>query len=213
MKIVIIDDDPIVCQSLKMIIEKGSKEEIQVLATGKNGKEAIELFQKMKPDMLLLDIQMDEMSGLEACEIILKKDPQAKIIFLTTFLDEDYIATALRLGAKGYLMKSDVAHILPALYAVKEGHRVYGDEIIKILPTMMEEEPREAFQELTEKEWELVEEIAQGKSNKEIAKELFLSEGTVRNYLSVILDKLGLRDRTQLVVRYYKSKNSGGLQK
>lgn len=110
MRIILVDDDPIVCQSLRTIIELSARQEgledVHVVATGQNGNEAINLYQREKPDILLLDIQMSGLDGLSAAKVILQDDPAARILFLTTFFDEEYILKALRLGAKGYLMKS-----------------------------------------------------------------------------------------------------------
>lgn len=211
-RIVIVDDDPIVCQSLSLIAESQSKKEglpIRVVARGNDGKEAVSLYEAQRPDLLLMDIRMKDMDGLEACRLIREKDPEAKVLFLTTFLDDDYIIQALRLGARGYLVKSDVRGLLPAIYAIQEGSRVFGDAIAEKIPDLINRVPnrleqRPFFHDLTEKEWELVEMVAQGKNNKEMAQALFLSEGTIRNYLSIILEKLDLRDRTQLAVAYYK---------
>ena len=115
MRIAIVDDDALVCESLSTIAVQGSLQQgtdlIEVLAVGNNGLEAIEIYEKYQPDILLLDIQMPEMNGLEAAKIILEKYPKAKILFLTTFLDEEYIIQALRMGAKGYLMKSSVGSV------------------------------------------------------------------------------------------------------
>ena len=209
MRIIIIDDDPLVCQSLKTIIEAGSKqgsgEEIEVITMGENGEEAVAFYEKERPDIILLDIRMDKIDGLEAGKVILEKDPEAKILYLTTFLDGDYIVEALRIGAKGYLMKSGYESIVTALYAIQEGQRVFGDEIIEKIPGMIKQEKTKTIPELTKREMDLVERVAEGMNNKEIAEELFLSEGTVRNYLSIILEKLQLRDRTQLAIFYYKN--------
>lgn len=214
LKIIIVDDDPIVSQSLSIIAEKQSrkdKEEIKVVATGHDGQEAVDLYEKYRPDLLLLDIRMKEMDGLTACRLIRESHPEAQILFLTTFLDDDYIIQALRLGARGYLVKSDVKGLLPAIYAIHEGARVFGDAIAEKIPDFITSLPQDLskrpfFQELTDKEWALTAMVAQGKNNQEIANALFLSEGTVRNYLSIILDKLHLRDRTQLAIAYYKEK-------
>lgn len=209
MRIIIIGDDPLVCQSLKTIIEAGSKqgsgEEIEVITMGENGEEPVAFYEKERPDIILLDIRMDKMDGLEAGKVILEKDPEAKILYLTTFLDGDYIVEALRIGAKGYLMKSGYESIVTALYAIQEGQRVFGDEIIEKIPGMIKQEKTKTIPELTKREMDLVERVAEGMNNKEIAEELFLSEGTVRNYLSIILEKLQLRDRTQLAIFYYKN--------
>ena len=207
MKIVIVDDDSLVAVSLKTIIEAGG--DIEVLATGKSGTEAVELYRSLKPDILLMDIRMEGMTGLVAGREILKEDPAARILFLTTFNDDEYIRTALAIGAKGYIIKQDFDGILPALRAVQEGQTVFGDQVVDRLPDMLAPKEKSfSFEDydLTVQEAEIVECVAEGLSNKEIAEKLFLSEGTVRNYISTILSKLGLRDRTNLAIFYYRNK-------
>jgi len=205
MRIVIVDDDSIVLMSLKTIIEAGG---IQVLATGKSGAEAVELYEKYQPDILLSDIRMEGMDGIMAAGMVLEKYPEARVLFLTTFSDDEYVVNALKCGAKGYILKQDFEGIVPALQAVYSGQSVFGGEIVNKLPSIQTTETKaDKFAEkgITEKEFEIIELVARGLSNREIAEQLFLSEGTVRNYLSNILDKLELRDRTQLVVKYYRS--------
>ena len=149
---------------------------------------------------------MQGVSGLEAAEEILKRYEDAKILLLTTFSDDEYIVKALRIGAKGYLLKQDYASILPALRAVCSGQTVFGAEIVSKIPDLIRNEDGfdYAAHGINEREKEIIRLIANGYSNKEIAAEMYLSEGTVRNYLSSILDKLHLRDRTQVAVFYYK---------
>ena len=204
MKIVIVDDDCLVSEALKTILEVN--EDVQVLATGMDGRDAVKLFGEYKPDVLLMDIRMKNMSGLEASAEILKADPDANILLLTTFLDDEYIVKALRLGAKGYLLKQDYTSILPALRAVHSGQTVFGQEIVSKIPDLIQKKEEFDYNsyEINNREKEIIRLIAEGYSNKEIAAELYLSEGTVRNYLSSILDKLQLRDRTQVAVFYYK---------
>lgn len=203
MNILIVDDDKLVALSLKTILESTGR--IKVMAMGENGKEAIRLYEEYKPDVLLMDIRMDKMTGLEAGEIILKKDCAAKILYLTTFSDDEYIVKALNIGAKGYILKQDFEGIAPALEAVMGGQNVFGEKVISKLPVLMNNKPVFDYAEynINEKEQEIIKLIADGLSNKEIASKLFLSEGTIRNYLSEILEKLNLRDRTQLAVFYY----------
>ena len=203
MKIVVIDDDRLVALSLKTILENTGK--IEIAAIGTSGEEGIALYEEHHPDVLLMDIRMQGMSGLEAGEKILAKDKDAKILYLTTFSDDEYIVKAFRLGAKGYILKQDFNGIEPALNAVMNGQRVFGDTVMDRLPELMSEkkEPDYAKYGLTDKEWDIVKLIAKGLSNKEIAAEMYLGEGTVRNYLSQILEKLELRDRTQVAVFYY----------
>lgn len=201
MRVVIVDDDQLVALSLKTILE--ANEEISVVGTGNDGTEAVVLYEKERPDILLMDIQMKPMSGL-AAEQILKTDRDAKILFLTTFSDDEYIVKALDLGTKGYILKQDFEGILPALQAVQRGQSVFGGEIVSRIPVLMQSKSEfdYAFYDIGEKEREIIALVGKGKSNREIADELFLSEGTVRNYISTILEKLSLRDRTQLAVFY-----------
>lgn len=202
MKVVVVDDDQLVAISLKTILE--SDPQVTVAATGNDGKDAVALYESEHPDVLLLDIQMKEMSGLEAAEQILEKDPATKILFLTTFSDDEYIIKALNLGAKGYILKQDFEGLLPALLAVEQGQSVFGGEVVNKLPVLMQTKNSFDYSgyDIGEKEQEIIALVGAGKSNREIAEELFLSEGTVRNYISQILEKLSLRDRTQLAVFY-----------
>jgi len=203
MNIIVIDDDKLVALSLKTILESTGK--VKVAAMGENGQQAIELYESCRPDVILMDIRMDGMTGIEAGETILKKFPDARILYLTTFSDDEYIVKALNMGAKGYILKQDFDGIAPALEAVMRGQSVFGEKIITKLPELMV--PKEAFDfaahGISDKEREVMELVAKGLSNKEISGQLFLSEGTVRNYISSLLDKLALRDRTQLAVYYY----------
>ena len=155
-----------------------------------------------------MDIRMSEMSGLEAAEHLLAEDPSRKILLLTTFSDDEYIIKALNLGVKGYILKQNFESIVPALSAVHNGQTVFGDAITTKLPELLRTPDSPSFSpesyDITEKEWEIIVKVADGLNNKEIASALYLSEGTVRNYLSAILEKLNLRDRTQLAVFYYR---------
>ena len=198
MNIIIVDDDKLVSLSLKTILEASG--EVNVCAIGNCGEEALSLYPKFKPDILL-------MSGLTAGKQILETYPDAKILFLTTFSDDEYIVRALRMGAKGYLLKQNFESILPALQAVQKGQTVFGEEITDKIPDLINKTTAQrdfAKYGITEKEYAIIEQVANGLNNKEIAETLYLSEGTVRNYLSSILEKLELRDRTQLAIFYYR---------
>lgn len=206
MNVLIVDDDFLVSGALKMILE--ADPDITVPATGNDGFEAITLYRKHCPDLLLMDIRMQNMNGLDAASVILKEYPDAKILLLTTFSDDEYIVKALNLGCKGYLLKQDYTSIVPAIKAVCSGQTVFGGEIMAKIPGLLQKKDGfdYASYDISERELSIITLVAQGFSNKEISEELYLSEGTVRNYLSTILEKLELRDRTQLAVFYYQHK-------
>ena len=206
MRSTVVDDDPMIVMALKTIL--GAEREVQICGSGNSGAEAVTLYEEHRPDVLLMDIRMEGMSGLEASEEILKRHPEAKVLLLTTFLDDEYIVRAIRAGARGYLLKQDYASILPALRAVQSGQTVFGSEIMTRIPELFQRKGGSGVRaaELTEREAELISLVAEGLSNREIAGRMYLGEGTVRNYLSNILDKLGLRDRTQLAVWYYRGR-------
>lgn len=207
MKIVIVDDDKLAAISLKTILE--TEPEIEVIAMGNNGFEAVSLYDAYEPDVLLMDIRMENCSGLEAGEMILKSHPDAKILLLTTFSDDEYIIRALKIGAKGYILKQAFESIASAIIAVYNGQNVFGDAVMEKIPSLLHTNtatPKNINKfGITEKEIDIIRLVADGKNNKEIANLLFLSEGTIRNYISVILEKLELRDRTQLACFYYKN--------
>ena len=207
MRVIVVDDDAIVVRSLSTIL--GAEPDIEVAGTGTSGEEAVSLFSACEPDVVLMDIQMPGGDGLSAAEKILAADPAARVVFLTTFSDDDYIVRALRLGARGYLIKQDVATIAPALRSVMAGQSVLEGEVLARAAALsadcvrpQREEPE--MRGLTEREREVVRAIADGMSNAEVAEALYMSEGTVRNHISAILAKLGLRNRTQIAVYYYR---------
>jgi len=204
MRVLVVDDDKLVCASLQTIIEAAP--EIQVAGIGHSGDEAIELYTEFKPDILLMDIRMQPMDGLTAGATILSQDQSAKILFLTTFADDEYIISALKIGARGYLLKQDYASIVPSLMAVNAGQSVFGEDIVARIPALINNSPPDLGRfDITEKETQIIALIADGLSNREISGRLFLSEGTIRNSISVILDKLRLKSRTQLAIFYYKN--------
>lgn len=206
MRVLIIDDDKLVCLSLKTILE--AQNDIEIVGCGFNGEDAVNLYDKLNPDILLMDIRMEGITGIDAAETILQKHNDAKILFLTTFSDDEYIVKALKIGTKGYIIKQDFECIAPSLRTVFTGQNVFGDNIISKIPSLLDNSDKRDFSvfDITEKELNVIELVADGLSNKEIANALFLSEGTVRNSITTILQKLNLRDRTQLAIFYYKNK-------
>ncbi|CCQ96224.1 Response regulator receiver domain protein [[Clostridium] ultunense Esp] len=201
MNIIIIDDDPLVVESLKTIIDANG---IEILAVGYDGHQAVELYDKHRPDLILMDIRMEKLNGIDATEKILKIDPKAKILLITTFQDDEYIGAALSLGCKGYILKQNIKGIIPAINAIYSGNLVFDSKIVSNIKKYSKKDNIDI--ELTDREFDILLLVAEGLNNREIAEKLFLSEGTIRNYISNMLDKLSLRDRTQLAIYYYKMK-------
>ena len=208
-RVVVVDDDAFVAASLATILS--AEPDVDVVACGENGEDAVRLYDAHEPDVLLMDIQMPGMDGLAAAERILTARPSARIVFLTTFSDDEYIVRALRLGARGYLIKQEVATIAPALRSVMSGQNVLGEEVVGRVGKLMGSHAASTGQRgaqsdglLTEREQAVVSLVAEGLDNKEIAAQLYLSDGTVRNHISTILQKLGCKKRTQLAVWYYR---------
>ncbi len=198
-KTILIDDDFLVLQALETILSAQSH--IEVVGMGSNGAEAIQLYEQHQPDLVLMDIRMEPTSGIDAASHILQDYPEAKILFLTTFQDDEYITKALAIGCKGYLLKQHIKGIIPAIEAVMNHQIVYDSTIDMPVKKLVQ---RKTSKLLNERENELLYLIAEGYNNKEIAEKMYLSEGTIRNYLSLLLEKLNLRDRTQLAIYYYK---------
>lgn len=207
-QVMIADDDPLVAGALKVILEQSAEEtdKIEVLRVCSSGRQAMEMCSKEKYDVILMDIRMDDMNGLEAAEQILAAFPATRIIFLTTFLDDAYINKALKVGARGYILKQDCASLPQVVRSVYGGQVVFAGKVVEKLPDVMNQ--KESFNyekyDLTQKEQEVIVLVADGLSNKEIAERMYLGEGTVRNMVSTILSKLELRDRTQLACFYYQ---------
>ncbi|HJG48112.1 MAG TPA: response regulator transcription factor [Facklamia tabacinasalis] len=199
--VMIIDDDPIVVESLSLIIENGGYE---VIVIGYSAEEAIANYSIYKPDITLLDIRMQEKSGIDAASTILSEFPQAKILLVTTFEDSDFIQAALQLGCKGYILKQNIKSILPAIEAVLNNQTVLDNTIVNNVAQSVSQSNQEILSELTPRELDIYQAVAEGLNNKEIAEKFYLSEGTIRNYISQLLLKLELRDRTQLAISYYK---------
>lgn len=200
MNVIIIDDDPLVVNSLKTIVSASG---IDVLATGFDGIQAVELYKKNKPDLMLMDIRMEKMDGIKATKEILDFEPNANILLITTFQDDEYIAAALSLGCKGYILKQNIGGIIPAINAVFSGNMVFDSKIVSNIKSIPK---KDLDLGLSDRELDILNLVAEGLNNREISEKLYLGEGTVRNYISNMLDKLDLRDRTQLAIYFYKHK-------
>ena len=198
MKILLVDDDKLITESLEIILTKD--EDFSIVGHCENGQEAVNFVKQNDCDLILMDIRMPVMDGIEACVHIKQEKPSIKIIMLTTFRDFRHIHQALHAGANGYLLKSDdVDKQIETIKHVFNGQAIISEDALK-------EFTRKKMSEvLTERENSCMELIAHGYANKEIAKRLYIGEGTVRNVISVILDKLALRDRTQIAIYYWQT--------
>lgn len=212
MRVVIADDDAVITSSLEIVL--GAQPDIEVVGLAADGAEAARLAFELAPDVVLLDIQMPGTDGLAAAERILAVPTPPHVVFLTTFSDDEYIVRALALGAAGYLIKQDVGGVAPALRAVMAGRSVLEGEVLERAVALGApssergaEEPDLAamFPQLTAREREVVRLVAEGLDNREVAAAAYMGEGTVRNHISQILAKLGLRNRTQIAVAYWRA--------
>lgn len=207
-KILIADDQELIRDSLRIVLS-GNPDFL--VNTAANGIEVVRAVRRDKPDVILMDIRMPEMDGVQCTQIIKENYPEIKIIILTTFDDDEYIFSALKHGASGYLLKGISAdRLIEAIHKVYHGNAMINEDIagkvLKMFSQMAKENAavitvdEDYIREITESEWKVIGLVSKGLSNKEIAAELFLTEGSVRNYLSSVLKKLDLRDRTQLAI-------------
>lgn len=206
LKVLIVDDDALIRDSLKIIL--GLENDIQVIGTACNGQEAFELCKGDVPDIVLMDIRMPVMDGVLGTKLIKSNFKDVKVMILTTFKDDEYIKEAVKNGAEGYILKNQSSDsIVGSLRTVAKGNTVFHREVADTLSSMLREESRKdpgAFG-ITEREFEILKFIGEGLSNREISAKLYLSDGTVRNYVTGLLEKLELRDRTQLAIFYLKN--------
>jgi len=204
MNLLIVDDDALIRKSLSLNLSK--EEDINVVGLAADGGEAIKLCDELKPDILLMDIRMPGIDGIAATRLIKQRHPNIRIMMLTTFDDKPNIQQALTAGADGYLIKTDKISGIPAkLRIIMQGDGVLGADVLKKLANPQ----NPALNQLTPREQDITRLVAQGLTNKEIAAQLFLSEGTVRNNIVVIMEKLGVTNRTQLGITYYSSNPKG----
>ena len=207
-KVAMVDDQPLLLQGLSMMI--GTQSDLEVIWTASNGREAVFKSTAVQPDVILMDLRMPEMTGVEATAAIKADYPEVKIIILTTFMEDEEIFESLKLGASGYLLKDATPETLfNAIRKAMSGGTIIeplvASKLVKHLKGSGESSKNQILEKLTSREVEIARGIAQGQSNREIAELLFVSEGTVKNHLTSILEKLELRDRTQLAILFVKN--------
>ncbi|SFD03642.1 DNA-binding response regulator, NarL/FixJ family, contains REC and HTH domains [Bacillus sp. 491mf] len=202
-KVLIADDNSFIREGMKIILS--TYEEFEVLETVNDGQEALDYCKKHDVDIALLDVRMPNMNGVEATKFICEQT-KTKPLILTTFDDDEYILEAVKNGAKGYLLKNnDPERIRDALKSVYHGHTVMQDVVLDKIKSNLQENKEELKIDkslFTERELSIIAHIAKGFSNKEISKQLFISEGTIANYITSILNKTGLEHRTQIAIYY-----------
>ena len=215
-KIMIADDQQLIRESLKIILD--SDPDFEVVKVVGSGQEVLDTLEIEKIDVILMDVRMPNMSGVDCTRIVKTKYPNIKVIILTTFDDDEYIYDALKYGASGYLLKGcSLEELSLAIHNVLSGGACFNPNVAGKVAQFFSEmansnvdvsfENENTDVELSDTEWKIIAQIGHGYSNKEIAQKLGFSEGTIRNYLSVILDKLSLRDRTQLAIWYVSRGN------
>lgn len=192
-RIVIAEDQGMLLGAMKSLLSM--EDDMEVVGLAKNGEEAIELVESLNPDVCIMDIEMPAKTGLDAAEHL--KGHDCKIIILTTFARPGYFERARKAGVRGYLLKdSPIEELVNSIRVIMDGRRIYAPELVDFVYEDDSENP------LTERESQVLELVAEGKTTKEIAAELFLSAGTVRNYISTILDKLGVGNRIEAIQRF-----------
>lgn len=200
-KVLLAEDQVMVRQGLKMMIE--TDEDIRVTGEADNGKEAVKLCEKQLFDVAILDIRMPVMDGIEAAKILRTRFSHIKVLILTTFDDNEYVMDALKLGVSGYMLKNgDTASLIRSIKSALSGGLSLEDQVAsKVMPILLQnQEERQIDPTLTPRERAILKCIGEGLNNKEVAERLGLSVGTVKNQTSHVLDKLELRDRTQLAI-------------
>jgi DNA-binding NarL/FixJ family response regulator len=209
-RILIVDDQALVRGGLRMILD--AQPDLEVIGEATDGHEALKQARELAPDLVLMDVRMPELDGLETTRRLLGRDPSPKVVVLTTFDLDDYVYEAIRAGASGFLLKSAPPQQLVAgIRTVMAGDALLAPEITRrLLDRFVARPPRRAgippdFAELSERELEVLRLIADGRSNAEIATDLFLSEATVKTHVTHILTKLRLRDRVQAVALAYRT--------
>jgi DNA-binding NarL/FixJ family response regulator len=202
-RVLVADDHAIFRHGLNALLD--SEPGIELVGEAASGREAVEISATLAPDVVLMDLQMPDINGIEATRRILQTNPRVGIVVLTMFEDDDSVFSAMRAGARGYVLKGgEPSEIMEVLRAVAKGEAHFGPEIARRITgffSVLRTDPAEAFPELTAREREILDLIARGHGNAEIASRLFLSPKTVRNHISHIFSKLQIADRAQAIVR------------
>ncbi|MFS1664649.1 response regulator [Streptococcus sp. zg-JUN1979] len=208
MKILIVDDQELIRESLKIVLSAHT--DIEIVGTLADGKEVLDFLKGHPVDLILMDIRMPQVDGVLCTKLVKEHYPHINIIVLTTFDDDEYIFSALKYGASGYLLKGcSNEELYQAILTVQSGRAMINPDIatkvFKLFSKMAHSNmhvtvEEEHMEKMSQSEWKIIQQVGLGLSNKEIAAKLYLSEGTIRNYLSAILAKLNLRDRTQLAI-------------
>lgn len=216
-KVLLADDQKMIRQGFGYII--GLQADMTVAGEAGSGDEAVKLAEELRPDVILMDVQMPFMSGIEATRQIMQLQPDVKIVILTTFDDQDYVLEGIRAGAVGYLLKdAEVEEMLEAVRSAHRGEAVYKtklasgallEAVSSVSPPAWNRQTPALLDPLTEREQEILQEMAYGLRNDQIAEKLFITEGTVKSHVHRILQKFGCEDRTQVVVMALR----GGLVK
>lgn len=194
-KIVIAEDQGMLLGALKSLLSM--EDDIEIVGLAKNGEEALQLVEQHQPDICIMDIEMPVKTGLDAAEVIYAEKYECKVIILTTFARPGYFERARKAGVRGYLLKdSPIEELVNSIRVIMDGRRIYAPELVDFVYEDDSENP------LTERESQVLELVAEGKSTKEIAAELYLSAGTVRNYISTILEKLNVGNRIEAIARF-----------
>jgi DNA-binding NarL/FixJ family response regulator len=197
--LVIADDDSLIRESLKIIL--GSDEEINIMGAFSDGLEALKFINENDVDIAVLDVRMPNLNGVETIKEI--RNEKTKSIVLTTFDEDEYIEKALKYGAKGYILKNtEPKQIIETIKMVYRGNSVIQEEVLEKIKYGLSIEEKEDLSKFTQREIEIIKEITNGLGNKEISKKLFISEGTVKNYITSILQKTNLEHRTQIAIKY-----------